>query len=356
MSEWVGHSGRTTDPIGLQQAQKRLAGVFEELAMRPVPELTNPPSNWIWETERGLDDGLLLIGYLDVPIDVGFPMQPFRREPEWLYGEGVGSSRAPMVMLEYALRALRSMRRLKQLPLGVLYYADEGLDARYSAKTIRAAAARAKEVLILRPGNIGDRVVTQRRGQRRYLFRVEGEPERPGRASRRVNPLRWTWNKLETIAQLTSQRERVSVSTMDMHTERLPMRLPHRVNSTLVITYPDAATADAVVGKIREAIGKGGPRWDLELVADRPPMLERPEGMRLYEEWKQLADKWEMPLDHESSVWPSVAGLLPPDKACLCGVGPVARDLRTPQECIQRISMVHRTLLLTEFLVGRLGR
>ncbi|NIR61697.1 MAG: hypothetical protein GWO02_20505, partial [Gammaproteobacteria bacterium] len=58
----------------------------------------------------------------------------FRKEPEWLYGEGIGSSRAPLVMLEFALRALRRARRLKRSRLGVLLYMDEGRDARYSAK------------------------------------------------------------------------------------------------------------------------------------------------------------------------------------------------------------------------------
>jgi hypothetical protein len=31
-------------------------------------------------------------------------------------------------------------------------------------------------------------------------------------------------------------------------------------------------------------------------------------------------------------------------------MGPVARDLYTPQEAVQRISMVQHTLLLAEFL------
>lgn len=356
LGEWTSVASRTNDPIGLQQAVKRLREIFNELGMRPVPELTEEPSVWTWETVAGFKKGLLFVGNLDVPIDVDFPMQPFRRDPEWLHGEGVGGSRGPLVMLEFALRALRSIRRLRQLPLGVLYYADEGLDARYSSETIKAAAARAREILILRPGNPGDSMITQRRGQRRYRFRVEGEPIRPGRPMKKADPLRWTWGKLEEIARLTSQKQRLSVSTMDLRSERLPMRLPHRVTATLVMTYPDTKSADATVEKIRAILGKAGPRWELEPLTDRPPMKERPGGLRLFRELKAVADQWEIPLEKESSVWPSVAGLVPASKPCVCGIGPVARDLRTPQEAMLRLSLVQRTLLLAQFLVKRLEK
>lgn len=61
-------------------------------------------------------------------------------------------------------------------------------------------------------------------------------------------------------------------------------------------------------------------------------------------------DEWELPLKREPSVWPSVAELVPAMTPCLCGVGPVARDVSTPQEAVERISLVERTLLLAQFL------
>ena len=43
----------------------------------------------------------------------------------------------------------------------------------------------------LRPGTLGNSIITQRRGQRRYRFRAEGEPIRTGRQTRRPELLRW---------------------------------------------------------------------------------------------------------------------------------------------------------------------
>ena len=87
------------------------------------------------------------------------------------------------------------------------------------------------------------------------------------------------------------------------------------------------------------------------MLSDRPPMPSRRGGARLAKALETVATELEIPLKKSSSSsWPSVAGLVPAKVACLCGIGPVARDLRTPDESVQRISLVQRTLLLAEYL------
>ncbi len=51
-----------------------------------------------------------------------------------------------------------------------------------------------------------------------------------------------------------------------------------------------------------------------------------------------------------------MAGLVPEPASVVCGVGPVTRDRGTPDEAVQRISLVQRTLLLAEYLIGRAKR
>jgi D-alanine-D-alanine ligase len=163
--------------------------------------------------------------------------------------------------------------------------------------------------------------------------------------------LRWVWNQLEAFSRLSNRKERVSVSTAGLRSDALPMNLPHRAVATILVTYPTTRVADAVEAKMRESLVKGGPRWELELVSDRPAMKERRGTLQLARNLESVARRREIPLKRESSVWPSVAGLVPPKIPCLCGVGPVARDLGTPQESVLRISLVQRTLLLAEYLV-----
>jgi D-alanine-D-alanine ligase len=356
LERWTAVSSRTGDSTGLQHAVEELDATLRHLGMKPVKEFTEKPTAWTWETKRGFEGGALFVGHLDVPIDTHLPPQRFRRGPEWLSGEGIGSSRAGLVMLEYALRSLYSMHRLRQQPIGVLYYTDEGLEARHSEHIIRAAAAKAKRVLVLTPGHGEGFVVTHRRGQRKYGFRVEGDPLGHGRLTRKADVLRWAWGKLERFSQLTAPKNRVSVSTIDLQTERLPLRLPHRITATILLTYPNAKVANGTEERMRDILGDKGPRWDLELISDRPPMLERRRNLQLVNSLAKVAEAWDIPLKHESSSWPSVAGLVPAKTACVGGIAPIARDVCTPNEAVQRASLVQRTLLLAQFLAEEIGR
>jgi D-alanine-D-alanine ligase len=356
LRDWVTLSSPTSDPVGIQQAVQRAGVLFDDVRMKAVEKLTDAPHAYTWETRAGLAGGTLLVAHLDVSSMASTPHQPFRRDPEWLYGEGIGTSRAPLVMIEFALRALRSIRRLRRLPLGVLLYADEGRDARNSAETIRAAATQAKRVIVLRPGLPGEGAILQRRGNRRFQLRVAGEAVSLGRASRRPGVLRWTWDRLEAISQIGSPRTRVSVSVLAMATERHPMRLPHRVTATLLMTYPDAKVADHTEERMRALLGKRGPKWELVCEADRPPMRERPVNRPLYKALATVAEEHGVKLKKDSSAWASVAGLVPARTAAGCGLGPTTRDRGTPQEAVSRIALVQHTLILADFLARELEK
>lgn len=350
LRELVAVSSRTGDPIGIREVAVRLGDRLKDCGLKPVEELTEEPFVWAWQTAAGFEAGTLLVGHLDVPIDPDVPAQKFRRGAEWLHGEGIGLSRAPLVMLEFALRSLKSLKRMSRRPIGVLLYADEGRDCEYSAERIRRAAKRAGRVLVLRPGGREHHVVTSRRGLRKYRFFVEGQPQRLGQSSRNPEVIRWTWGRLEALAALSSRKDRVAVSAVGLRSEGYPMLLPHRVRATVLISYPNARTADELETVMRRIMGKGPYRWDLERLSDRPPMRDRKGSQRLAKELFEVASKWEIPFVAQSSVWPSVAGLVPEDTPVLCGLGPVARDLYTPNEAVQRISLPQRTLLLAQFL------
>jgi len=350
LQELVAVGSRTGDVIGIREVARRVGERLREAGLRPLDELTEEPFLLVWSSPAGIDGGTLFVGHLDIPLGPEVPFQKFRRAPEWLHGEGIGLSRAPLVMLEFALRTLRSLKRLGKLPLGVLLYADEGRDCEYSAERIRRAASRAARVLVLRPGGRDHHLVTSRRGLRKFRFVVSGEPLRPGQAVKHPEVLRWSWNKLEALASLSSRKDRLAVSVVDLRSESYPMLLSHRVRATVLLSYPDAGKADETEDIMRRLLGKGPHHWELERLADRPPMRERKTSQRLARELEEVARRWEIPFGTQSSVWPSPAGLVPDGVPVVCGTGPVARDLYTPGEAVQRISLPQRTLLLAQFL------
>jgi len=351
LGEWIRVSSRTTDPVGLREAHRRMETFLKQLGMTHVEDLSTEHSAATWQTKAGVDGGTLLIVHLDVPRPADATSEAYRRDPEWLYGEGVGVSRAPIVMLEFALQALRSQKLLHKVPLGVLYYSDEGRDAVYSSKMINQAASRAKRVLVLRPGNEGERFIRQRRGQRKYNLLVEGRPRRPGHVSKSPDTLLWFADRIAKIATLSSRSEKIAIAATNVRTSGFPMLLPHRLSAELLLTYLDAKRADAAEDKVREILGKNTLKWSLELVSDRPTMKDRVANKRLASAVLGTAADWGIELRSDSSVWPSVGGLVTGHAGVVCGMGPVARDLYTPHEAVQRMSLIQRTLLLAQFLL-----
>ena len=351
LGEWVRLSSRTSDSMGIQQARKELQKTLENFKFKPVKQFTDNHSVWTWETAKGMKGGTLIVAHLDVPIEPEAPSQGYRRVPDRLYGEGIASSRGGLVMMEFALSALRSLRRLRHIPLGVLVYADEGQDTRYSRDIIRAAAGEVGQVLILRPGVAPRCYVTQHRGKNKYRLIVEGEPRRLGQAGKRQETARWMNNKIEKMIALSSRKEAIAIGLTDFTMRHYPMRLPHLCRAELSMSYLDRNAALQAENKMREILGKEGYSWTLEKISERPPMKEKRKNLRIYNKLAEVAAKWEIPVDKKSSLWPSVAGLVPDKVAVVCGVGPVALDLYTPQESIKRISLLQRTLLLALFLL-----
>ncbi|MDY6973590.1 MAG: ATP-grasp domain-containing protein, partial [Thermodesulfobacteriota bacterium] len=257
LEDWTACSSRTFDPVGQKMAMEKLDNQLKEIKMRRVSEFSNDHSCWTWESRSGFKGGTLFIGHMDVPLEPGVPTQLFRREPEWLYGEGIGISRAPLVMLEYALRALRSQRCLQKLPLGVLYYRDEGRDAVYSAGIIKEAASRAQRVFILGPGGPLNSLVVQRRGRRKYRLTIEGKPKRLGRMDKEPEVLLWSMEKIKAISALSSRKDRTAMSAVDIKVDTFPGLLPHRMTATLLLSYLDKKKADDIEDRIKILL-KGG--------------------------------------------------------------------------------------------------
>jgi len=354
LENWTRLRSRTHDPVGLQEAVHKLKDSFETIGLQQVDEFTDDRVVWTWQTRAGLQDGTVFIGHLDIPLGRDVPTQEFRRDPEWLYGEGLGLSRAPLVMLEFVLRGLKHIRRLQRLPIGVMYFTDEGRDNKYSAEMIQKVAAQAKQVLVLRPGNPANKIITQRRGQRKYRLQVETSPKRLGKVTRQPDALHWLCVKLEELVKLSSRKDRIALAAKDIQTDAFPLLLPHRAQVTLLVSYIEDKLVAQLEEKMREVLGKDSVRWELEQISDRPAMKTRPENRDLLRILGEVASHWDIPLEDESSLWPSVAGLVPQSTAVLCGIGPVAQHLYTPQEAVQRISIMQRTLLLAEFLVRQL--
>jgi D-alanine-D-alanine ligase len=351
LEEWTARGSRTDDPVGLRAAMGELDRTFKELGLSNVVRSEDDAHASLWTTPAGVSGGTLLVAHLDVPLPREAMGALFRRDPEWLHGEGIGSSRAPLVAIEWALRALKSQGALKKTKLGVLVHTDEGQGCRYSKEVIRRAAADAAQVLVMRPGLDDGGVVTGRRGLRRYQLTVERPARRLGRPSKKPDALTWLAARIPELVALSDKKGRVGIGVTAIDADAYPLHLPHRVTAEVLVSYGSQRALDSVAERLDAALREKGVSLSFEVASDRPPMVERAANTRLAARFAAEGERWEIAVGSDTSSLPSAAGLVPEGVPVLCGVGPVALDLSTPQERVQRISLIQRALVLSQLLV-----
>lgn len=351
IEQWVSVNSRTNDSVGIKYAANSIGGGLKKLGLSFSERFSDQQDVWCWESKAGMDNGTLIIVQLDVPVTPELASEHFRRDPEKLFGEGIGSSRAPLVTVEYALRALKKTKSLNGLKLGVLIYADEGRDCDESAHLIRSACQMAQRVLVLDAAHHPQKIRTSARGQRRFRVTLEGKSLELGQRSKQIDLMQLFSKKMNLLTELNDKGKRTAISVVDVNTDAYPRRLPHRVSFTIQTSFPDRLSADRIEEQVYEICRGGGVKWHIAQISDRPAFIESRQSKALFQEIVKLGSEWELPLKGETSLWPSVAGLVPQGKAVICGLAPAIENIATSVEAISRISFVERMLLLGQLLL-----
>lgn len=351
---WANTPSWTDDPAGLSATKKRLKERLQKLGLSESANFTNSRSAWTYETKAGFKDGLLFV----VPIDIpgkreGYPI-PFRTEEEWLFGEGIASSRSGIVTILGVLNALKETKSLSGKKIGVFFYSDEGRGMRYSHNVLKAAAKEAKEVFILQPGFLSGKIVDQRRGSTKYSLIIEGDPQRIGSTNSQADVLSYFLDKAEKIKKLSNPEKKLTVAVQDLYSERYSVLLPHRVNATLYITYLNkecAMEAEEKLNKILNSKVKGIKTY-LQKLEERPPLLKKRNNITL-KSLEKTAFDWNIPFGTETSLLPSAAGEIDKKINVLCGFSPASNGLYTPNESIRRKELVEKILLISLYLSNK---
>lgn len=351
---WTNTPSWTDDPAGLSATKKRLKERLSKLGLSESEEFTNSRSAWTYQTKAGFKDGILLV----VPIDIpgkreGYPI-PFRTEEEWLFGEGIASSRSGIVTILGILSALKETKALNRKKIGVFFYSDEGRGMRYSHKVLKAAAKEAKEVFVFQPGFSSGKIVDQRRGSTKYSLIIEGDPQRIGNSSAQIDVLSYFLDKASKIKNISDSENKLSVAILDLTSERYSVLLPHRVNATIYITYLEkdiAIDAEKKLYKILESKQRGLKTY-IQKLEERPPLL-RKRNNQILKSLAKISSDWNIPFGTEASLLPSSAGEIDKKINVLCGFAPASNGLYTPNESIRRKELVEKILLLSLFINER---
>ncbi len=128
----------------------------------------------------------LVLGHFDTVWPSGtLAGRPFRVEDGRAYGPGSYDMKASLVIVEFALEAIRSLGLAPSRSVEVLFTSDEEIGSPSSRALIESRARAAAHVLVVEPPMADGRLKTARKGVGFYSLRIEGrsahagvEPER----------------------------------------------------------------------------------------------------------------------------------------------------------------------------------
>lgn len=125
---------------------------------------------------------LLLLGHFDTVWPLGtLAGMPFRVENGRAYGPGVLDMKAGIVMMMFALRALRSTGRCDNRPVVVLLDTDEEVGSETGRPIVETTAKRCEAVLVLEPAQgVHGHLKTSRKGVGDYTIRARGRAAHAG--------------------------------------------------------------------------------------------------------------------------------------------------------------------------------
>jgi len=125
---------------------------------------------------------VLLLGHFDTVWPMGtLATMPFRVENDRAFGPGVLDMKSGIVMMMFALRALRGANPGEHPPVTVLLDTDEEVGSTTSRALVETTARECSAVLVLEPAQGADgRLKTSRKGVGGFTIRVRGRASHAG--------------------------------------------------------------------------------------------------------------------------------------------------------------------------------
>ena len=123
----------------------------------------------------------LILCHFDTVWPLGtLATMPFRIEGNRAFGPGVYDMKSSLVLVEFALRAIREIGVEPSKPITLLFTSDEEIGSPHSRSWIELEARRSHHVLVMEPPLSHGRLKTERKGVGRFDLTVTGRAAHAG--------------------------------------------------------------------------------------------------------------------------------------------------------------------------------
>jgi glutamate carboxypeptidase len=306
LEELVGIESPSTDPAGVAELARRLARELEPLGLKvellpvagagPILRARLPPR------DGGEPRPVMLLGHLDTVWPLGtLAARPVRVEGDRLYGPGAYDMKAGLVVMVYALRALRTHGALP--PVTVFLTPLEEVDGGPYLAQMEAAMKDAGAVLGFEPAWPGGAVKTERKGSGSFVVRARGRAAHAGAdLSRGANAILELAHQAVRASALTDPTRGLTVNVGVIRGGIRPNVVPEHAEAEFDVrfrTLGDGRRAEEAFHALAPVV----PGVSLEVIGGvhYPPLERGPHVVAVYEQARRVAREMGMGLDEVAS-------------------------------------------------------
>ncbi len=303
------------------------------------------------------DPGVVIVGH----VDTVFPREVFSGfsvEGEVARGPGVLDMKGGLVVVAFALEALRREGLLEGLPLTFAVVSDEEVGSPESAPLLREVTRGADCALVFEAGREADAIITRRKGTGSVTIDARGRAAHAGLAHREGANALWSLARwIDRVQSLTDYAYGVTVNVGRVEggigKNTVPDRARAEVDFRYVRRVDGASIEDAMRALARESAVEGTTLTMSGGVA-RAPLERTPESASLYARYAQcqraagLGDG-EAGLQGGGSDASTTAAVGVPS---IDGLGPRGEGFHTTREHAEVESFAPKAEALARFLCG----
>ncbi len=293
---------------------------------------------------------VLLLGHLDSSISFR-KQQNYHVDKNKIYGTEVWGNKGGLAVLISALQALRFVRKLPKIRIGILLTTDNKTGGRVAREHIVNISRKARVIIGLKGGGIKGTAVTSRSGAAQYScqmnFEKGIEAEEVAQSVEKFSKILTRWTKLtDTSTGVVVAPRKVEIDT------NIAEVVAHG-EAILSVRFNTVDMGEEVDKKIKNIIKKdpsGKLRVQIEGGIRRPPLLKTKRRERFWKRIKAIADSVDIRLLEEHRWSSSDVCFIEDDKPVIDGLGPVGAEHREHSEFILRHSLLERATLLALIL------
>jgi glutamate carboxypeptidase len=337
------------DVAGLQRFADELATLFGELG--PVERVGDGHLRLTLAGTESSAPGTVALCHYDTVWSTGtLEHIPFSVDAAGIArGPGCFDMKGGLVVLYYALQALRSRSLRPRRRLDILFTCDEEVGSLTSRPLIEATARGAAAAFVLESPLPGGTLKTARKGTGDYLVKIHGRAAHAGvEPQKGISATQELAHQIVALHALNDYAVGTTINVGVVHAGTRPNVVPAEAEAHVDVRVETLAEADRIDAAIRglSAVVPGA-RLEIDGGLNRPPM-ERSAAMgRLFEQARAIAAAMQVELAEGSTGGGSdgnfTAALGVPT---LDGLGPEGEGAHAAHEHVVTESLPRRAALL----------